>query len=60
MTPVADVEASVVQVHEREERAGLGRVADRMLGEVTCQPDGVVAQLAADRVLGVGRQMALG
>ena len=48
-----------VEVHEREQREGLRDRAHRVLRQQRRQPDGLVAQLAADRLLGVRGEVAL-
>ena len=48
-----------MQVHERHQREGLGDRAHGVLGQQRDESDGLVAQLAADCLLRVSRQIAL-
>ena len=48
-----------MQVHEREQREGLGDRAHRVLRQQRGESDGLVAQLAADRLLRVRGEIAL-
>ena len=51
--------AGRVEVHEREQGEGLRDRAHGMLRQQRGQPDGLVAQLAADRLLGVRGEVSL-
>ena len=55
----ARVEARAVKTHQGQQGIGLGGIAHRVLGQKVPEIKRLLAQLASDRALGVGREIAL-